>query len=228
MSWGKVDDNLAFHPKVVAAGNAAMGLWVRAMSWSAQQLTDGFVPKEIALTLGTAAQAKRLVTAGLWSTMNTRDFCGFQFHEWEHYQPTREDVLRRRSEGTERQRRSREKRSQSQDVTRDNYVTDGGSHGPVTTTRPGPSRPVPTENAFRGDLTDHYAQEGHPFYPDHCEDHAYMAVPGPCGRCKERRLLRESGLAGHSQWPDGYCIVHASRFWGNCSGCEADRKAVNA
>lgn len=30
MPWFKVDDTLALHGKVVAAGNPAMGLWVRA------------------------------------------------------------------------------------------------------------------------------------------------------------------------------------------------------
>lgn len=34
MSWFKVDDHLAFHRKTLAAGNEAMGLWVRAGSWS--------------------------------------------------------------------------------------------------------------------------------------------------------------------------------------------------
>ena len=34
-AWFKVDDNLALHPKVLGAGNAAMGMWVRAGSWSA-------------------------------------------------------------------------------------------------------------------------------------------------------------------------------------------------
>jgi len=43
MPWFKVDDTLAFHAKVVAAGNAAMGLWVRAGAHSMQQLTDGFI-----------------------------------------------------------------------------------------------------------------------------------------------------------------------------------------
>ena len=41
MTWFRVDDTLAMHPKVYAAGNAAMGLWVRAGAWSMQQLTDG-------------------------------------------------------------------------------------------------------------------------------------------------------------------------------------------
>ncbi|HEY1178259.1 MAG TPA: hypothetical protein VGF17_19060 [Phytomonospora sp.] len=94
MPWFKVDDNLAFHAKAVAAGNAAMGLWVRAGSWCAQQLTDGFVPDHIAATLGRAVEAQRLVDAGLWH----REEGGYRFHEWadEGRQPTRAEVERRR------------------------------------------------------------------------------------------------------------------------------------
>jgi hypothetical protein len=44
MSWFRVDDTLAAHPKTRRAGLAAMGLWTVAGSWSSQQLTEGFVP----------------------------------------------------------------------------------------------------------------------------------------------------------------------------------------
>lgn len=96
MPWFKVDDNLAFHAKVVAAGNPAMGLWVRAGSWSADQLTDGFVPDHMVAMLGTTAQAKRLVTVRLW----VREDDGYRFHQWkdEGRQPTRAEVEKRREE----------------------------------------------------------------------------------------------------------------------------------
>ena len=79
MPWFKVDDGFAVHPKALKAGNAACGLWVRAGSWSMQQLTDGFIPDHVLPTLGTKAEAKRLVDAGLWE----RAVTGYVFHEWE-------------------------------------------------------------------------------------------------------------------------------------------------
>lgn len=88
MPWFRVDDNLAFHSKVIAAGNSAMGLWVRAGSWSMQQLTDGNVPTHVARSMGSKAEASRLVTAGLWR--ETRE--GYVFHEWEGRQPSAADV----------------------------------------------------------------------------------------------------------------------------------------
>lgn len=88
MPWFRVDDNLAFHSKVIAAGNAAMGLWVRAGAWSMQQLTDGRIPTHVARSMGTKTEANRLVAAGLWN--ETSD--GYEFHEWAGRQPSAEDV----------------------------------------------------------------------------------------------------------------------------------------
>jgi len=81
--WFRVDDNLAFHHKTLAAGNAAMGLWVRAGAWSQQMLTGGFVPDAVAQQLGGKALAKRLVDAALWERLPT----GYAFHEWSQRQP---------------------------------------------------------------------------------------------------------------------------------------------
>ncbi|MFC5184392.1 hypothetical protein [Actinomadura harenae] len=103
MTWFKVDDTLAFHRKVVAAGNAAMGLWVRAGSWSAQQLTDGFVPKHMVASLGTRGQAEKLVAVGLWEHAEG----GYVFHGWNERQPTRQQVEQEREAARERMRRRR-------------------------------------------------------------------------------------------------------------------------
>lgn len=105
MSWFKVDDGFAFHQKTLLAGNAAVGLWVRAGSWSSAQLTDGEISAEIAKQMGTVAQAKKLVESGLWVPTKT----GYQFHEWDGRNPTRDQVERRRAQGAERLKRWREK-----------------------------------------------------------------------------------------------------------------------
>lgn len=90
MVWFRVDDQLAFHMKVLTAGNAPMGLWVRAGSWSAAQLSDGVVPAPIVAALGgSPADAAALVAAGLWHEVEG----GWQFHDWTDHQPTRAQVL---------------------------------------------------------------------------------------------------------------------------------------
>lgn len=103
MPWFKVDDQLAFHRKALMAGNAAMGLWVRAGSWCANQLNDGKVPDGVVPTLGTRVQAKKLVEAGLWC----KEADGFRFHDWPQWQPTKAEVEKRRAEGAERIRQWR-------------------------------------------------------------------------------------------------------------------------
>lgn len=104
MTWFKVDDTLAFHAKVLAAGNASIGLWCRAGAWSMQQLTDGFVPTQVARQLGTRAEAIRLVDVGLWEIKDD----GYLFHEWDQRQPSRVQVNAEREAAAERQRRGRE------------------------------------------------------------------------------------------------------------------------
>ncbi|SNR44538.1 hypothetical protein SAMN06265360_10658 [Haloechinothrix alba] len=136
MTWFKVDDGLALHHKTVRAGNAAMGLWVRAGSYASQHLTDGWVPDEIVRTLGTRAQARRLVAAGLW----LEDEGGYWFHEWhENGQPTREGELARRSNGAARQQKHREKSRRSANV-------DQPSNGPGSNEDSPPVEQQPKNN----------------------------------------------------------------------------------
>ncbi|MGW6741711.1 mucin-2 [Streptomyces sp. NPDC055025] len=66
MPWFKIDDKAHSHPKIMRAGNAALGLWVRCGSYAAQHLTEGIVPGVVAQLYGTAPQAKKLVKADLW------------------------------------------------------------------------------------------------------------------------------------------------------------------
>lgn len=81
--WFKVDDSFADHPKVLTAGNGAIGLWVRAGAWSARHLTDGYVPNSVARLFGAPSEARRLVAAGLWLVEED----GYRFHEWGERQP---------------------------------------------------------------------------------------------------------------------------------------------
>lgn len=141
MTWFKVDDGLAFHPKAVVAGNAAMGLWVRAGAWSSQQLTDGFVPDHMIPSLGKPAQARALVTAGLW----TREEGGYRFWQWDSRNPSRASVEAGRDDARERMRKAREAKGRS------NVQPNNGTRSPEHTANvranfggssDNPSRPV--------------------------------------------------------------------------------------
>lgn len=62
----KIHDRMFTHPKIVMAGNAATGLWVRLASWAAHyQPGNWLVPGELARSYGTPAQIRRMVAARL-------------------------------------------------------------------------------------------------------------------------------------------------------------------
>lgn len=145
MTWFKVDDTFAFHTKAVAAGNAAIGLWVRAGAWSAQQLTDGKIPTAVAASLGTSQQAQRLVAVGLWESRPD----GYAFHQWstDGRQPTRAEVESRRQR--EREKKAEQRRGSGGRYEPSPPSSPGDKGGtpagsPTVPSRPGPTRPGPT------------------------------------------------------------------------------------
>lgn len=140
MPWFKVDDTFAMHEKVMAAGNAAIGLWTRAGAWSMQQLTDGFVPDHVLRALGTPKERRTLVEVSLWVEAEG----GVQFQNWEERQPTKEQVEAARQAAKERQRHARERAKSRRESRRDATRDFAGSHGPPDPTRPDPTV-VPTE-----------------------------------------------------------------------------------
>lgn len=115
MPWFAVDDSAHTHPKIVKAGNAAIGLWMRCGSYAAQHLTDGIVPGAIATMYGTAPQITKLVKLRLWHTAgHACDRCpqpadgDYVIHEYhQHGNPTRQVVLERRARAAEKKRRQR-------------------------------------------------------------------------------------------------------------------------
>ncbi|MCA1218861.1 mucin-2 [Streptomyces sp. 8L] len=118
MTWFKVDDTAYAHPKLLKAGNAALGLWVRAGAYAAQHLTEGVVPGIVAELYGTGPQARKLVTAGLWHQHGhscPHAKCkqpppgDYVMHDFLIYNPTRARVESDRAAAAERQQRAREK-----------------------------------------------------------------------------------------------------------------------
>ena len=109
MAWYKVDDRLPTSRKLMriprAQRKAAIGVWTLAGAWSMHEMTDGFVPAyAIEEWGGDDADAQALVRAGMWEEDERDGDHGWQFVNWDEYQPTKADVEERRARDRERKR----------------------------------------------------------------------------------------------------------------------------
>lgn len=128
--WFKVDDSFFSNPKTAMLSDGATALWLRSGSWSAQQLTDGFIPaRMVPMFRGSDDSVRELCDVGLWERDDERG--GYWFHDWSDYQPDGEEVdalRRKRSEAGKRGANSRWKRK-TVDENGKNGKTDGKCHG---------------------------------------------------------------------------------------------------
>ncbi len=101
----QVDPDFYDHPKAIGMSDSATALWVRAGSYSAAKLTNGFVV-EAALSLLSRCPDKasrELVERGLWRRVRG----GFVFHQWDQRNLTRERIEAEREADRQRKRRDR-------------------------------------------------------------------------------------------------------------------------
>lgn len=172
MPWFKIDDGFHCHPKVLAAGSPAVGLYVRCGSWAAQQVSDGIVPKTVARMYGTPRMIKALIDAGLWhqkghvcASCPTLDANSYAIHDFLERNPSRVDIEKERKAKSERQQKWREGKKKTQvnqgeapDV---DASTDASPprHGDAA---PDPTRPVPSPPSpeVKEGKTASYAREG--------------------------------------------------------------------
>jgi len=140
MTWVKLDDQFAGHPRIEEAGPAAAWMFVAGLCHCSTYLTDGKITKAASKRLGNVRkpdeQARRLVSAGLWAD------CGdyYMVHDYLDYQPSKTKVLAERDAGAERKRKSREAKEAA------SRVGHGVTSPSVTalSQRPDPTRPDPT------------------------------------------------------------------------------------
>jgi hypothetical protein len=116
-----------------------MGLWIMAATWCADNLTDGLIEDhEVDELGGTSEQASALVSCGLW----LRTESGYQFHDWQDYQPSREEILAKRESDRKRKAKWRESHRDSDGTFASVTPESQRSH-----TIPDPTRPDPTPSS---------------------------------------------------------------------------------
>lgn len=111
MGWVKLDDGFFLHPKAVAAGRDGRDLFLTALCWSNQQMTDGAIPAHTLPIIGALSgvpdydqAATRLVEVGLWEN-DVDGWVLHDFHGWQQSRAEREEWL---AKDRERKRRARE------------------------------------------------------------------------------------------------------------------------
>jgi hypothetical protein len=90
VSWAKIDDNLTFHPKVLEAGNEAIGVWVRLLAWTACYMQDGRVPDNIVRSIDPDRRViAKLVSVGM---VYDKSDAGIELHDYLKFNPSKKQI----------------------------------------------------------------------------------------------------------------------------------------
>src|SRR5260221_521493 len=138
MTWVALDDQFFSHPKTLRAGRDARDVFLVAVGYCGQHLTDGLIPAGALPMIGSLAIggdatecAVKLVAVGLWEETDG----GWQVHDYLEYQQSKSQVDHRKEKAAERQTNFRVRRAISKSPMR-NAVSNGVSNAlynaPVT------------------------------------------------------------------------------------------------
>lgn len=233
MTWFKVDDGFWRHAKVRKLGTkdrvAAVGVWTLAGNWSADNTTDGFVPREqVEVWDPKCKLADRLVAVGLWRHAEQDGEKGYRFHQWSEFQPTRESIEAEREAW--RRRKAAQRARKSPRVSPEDTPGDGegdvpGGH-PEGVPRMSGTRPVPSRSSPDGEERDSLRSSRPARRPTPAEldrdahsDHARRLIDDYAATCKARpsATVRRRLGPGVDEllaegWPD-HLIAGALAFW---------------
>lgn len=84
MTWVKLDDKMADHPKIVGLSDRAFRAHISALCYANRHLTDGVIPS----TFLRVRVAEELVTAGVWARFGD----AYRIHDFLDYQPSKAHI----------------------------------------------------------------------------------------------------------------------------------------
>jgi hypothetical protein len=97
VSWIRLDDQIAHHPKILSCTPGACWLYVTCIGYAQKFLTNGFIPSLSIPTIShlrTPEKAvKQLVNAGLLEKVDG----GWQIHDYLHFNDSKEEAIERKS-----------------------------------------------------------------------------------------------------------------------------------
>lgn len=221
MTWFKVDDSFYDHPKVFDAPDCAVALWTRAGTWSARNLTEGFVPSGMPARLcdDHDTAVKELVRRGLW----LRASGGWKFHDWATYQPSKAEVEDLRTKRSAAGKLGGQARAAKQTASKSQANARGVAKQNATPTRPVPKgREVQVVTEGESSVT-----RASPEPPTRCPQHLNQPTTDPCGPCKDARRASEAWHAARRARIDTAekCPKHIGELAWNCRPCASERLA---
>lgn len=150
MAWVKIDDHFDEHPKHAQAGPLGWALWLAGLAYCNRNLTDGFIPWNVARGLVNwefvgspdSTGQRPMWTVGVTSGHAGHDVdCqmvldllidaglweeregGYYVHDYPDYQPTKREILRQRKQIAQRVSAFRQKKSNGPRNVDSNAVT---------------------------------------------------------------------------------------------------------
>lgn len=217
----QVDADFYDHPKTIGMSDGATALWVRAGSYSAAKLSDGFIADAALSLLSRCPEeaASELVERGLWRRVRG----GFRFHQWD-----RRNLLRVRVEAEREADRLRKQRVRQNGKSNEKLHVNGqivrpdsvpeSDRSPPGVRDPSVSVSVSVSGSGLGD-------ESEP--PLRCQKHLNARNPPACGECADARRT-------HNRWQKAYndrvrdapkCRVHRGELADNCRLCRSEELA---
>lgn len=137
MPWVRLDDRFPSHRKVALISDRAFRLYVSALCWASENLTEGrILDRELPLVArvrGPKTVAKELEAAQLWDRIEG----GWVIHDYLEYNPDRARVQADREANAARQKAFRERKRAEKEAARNaarNGVTPGAEKPPGSTT----------------------------------------------------------------------------------------------
>lgn len=132
MPWARIDDDFRHNPKVVAAGPLGIALYVCGLSYCAEHLTDGFIPKRAVRTLvdlddtDPMTIAQDLVGVGLWEECEG----GYSVHDYLKFNPSKDYWAKKQEAGRAGGQASAQARASASAQAEPNPIPEPVSHVP--------------------------------------------------------------------------------------------------
>jgi len=153
MTWAKLDDKLHSRADTLAAGNEAMGVWVRCESYCADHETDGHLPRAVVELISGGKKSMHrlgglLVKAGLWSETPG----GYLSVGFLDRNPSKADADAKRAAETARKKAQRDRRPGIGPTDVPHGVPPGQDAESHPLSHPCPAPPVPDPYPFQAGL----------------------------------------------------------------------------